>query len=120
MTKLCFGLVVATSFLLLLNLCSGVHLDGDHRLANAHGPHSSLEVVKQWRVFTYNFLPHAPVKDVNFYNPSNILSTGLAVMNDRIFIATPKLFSGVPSTLSWISRGEFDESPVLNVSKCKR
>lgn len=121
-SKLCFGLVLA--ILLPVNLCIAVHLNAaGHRLhghvqthAHGHVPRSSLEVVKQWKVFTYNFLPHAPVQDVNFYNPANILSTGLAVMNDRIFMATPKLFAGVPSTLSWISRGEFDESPVLNVS----
>uniref|UniRef100_T1PG81 Major royal jelly protein n=1 Tax=Musca domestica TaxID=7370 RepID=T1PG81_MUSDO len=119
-SKLCFGLVLA--ILLPVNLCIGVHLNvAGHRFnghvqthAHGHVPRTSLEVVKQWKVFTYNFLPHAPVQDVNFYNPANILSTGLAVMNDRIFMATPKLFAGVPSTLSWISRGEFDESPVLN------
>ncbi|XP_013102521.2 major royal jelly protein 1 [Stomoxys calcitrans] len=114
MSRLWLSLVL-TAAASLLNLCTGLHLE-DVQRAHVHAPNprSSLQVVKQWKLFTYNFLPHAPTQDVNFYNPSNILATGLAILNDRIFIATPKLFSGVSSTLNWISREDFDESPVLN------
>ncbi|KAL9892265.1 L-dopachrome tautomerase yellow-e isoform 1-T2 [Glossina fuscipes fuscipes] len=74
---------------------------------------NGFQIAKQWKTFTYNFLPQAPVHDANFYNPSNILGTGLAVTRDRIFLSTPKLFSGVPSTVSWMSRKDFGDSPVL-------
>ena len=85
-------------------------------LAAAQRPSSTLQLAKQWKLFTYNFLPHAPMHDMKFFNPSNILATGLAIAEDRIFIATPKLFSGVSSTLNWISRTDFEQSPVLQVS----
>lgn len=78
---------------------------------------SGFQIAKQWKTFTYNFLPQAPVHDTNFFNPSNILGTGLAVTRDRIFLSTPKLFSGVPSTVSWMSRKDFGDSPVLQVKK---
>ncbi|CAD6993526.1 major royal jelly protein 1 [Ceratitis capitata] len=74
---------------------------------------STLQTAKQWKLFTYNFLPHAPIHDLNFYNPSNVLATGIAVSHDRIFIATPKLFSGVSSTINVVSKAEFGDSPVL-------
>ncbi|XP_036323722.1 major royal jelly protein 1 [Rhagoletis pomonella] len=74
---------------------------------------STLQTAKQWKLFTYNFLPHAPIHDLNFYNPSNVLATGITVSHDRIFIATPKLFSGVSSTVNVVSKAEFGDSPVL-------
>ncbi|EDW42314.1 major royal jelly protein 1 [Drosophila sechellia] len=73
-----------------------------------------LQVAKQWKLLRYNFEPQAPVSDPNFYNPQNVLITGLAVTDDRIFVATPKLFSGVPSTVSWVSKAQFGDSPTLN------
>ncbi|XP_067616895.1 major royal jelly protein 1 [Eurosta solidaginis] len=80
---------------------------------NALAESSTLQTAKQWKLFTYNFLPHAPLHDLNFYNPSNILATGIAVSYDRIFLATPKLFSGVSSTVNVVSKAEFGDSPVL-------
>ncbi|XP_037822063.1 major royal jelly protein 1 [Lucilia sericata] len=104
-------IIVAT----LLNLCSaGVPHNNHHRfLEAAQRSSSSLQLAKQWKLFSYNFLSHAPVNDMNFFNPSNILATGLVITEDRFFIATPKLFSGVPSTLNWISRSDYEDSPVL-------
>lgn len=81
---------------------------------------STLQTAKQWKLFTYNFLPHAPIHDLNFYNPSNVLATGIAVSHDRIFIATPKLFSGVSSTINVVSKAEFGDSPVLQVCDLKK
>ena len=116
---------------MLLNLCSAVQyqpqpqaqppqsltLSQQHsRLLAAQRPPSTLQLAKQWKLFTYNFLPHAPMRDMNFFNPSNILATGLVITEDRIFIATPKLFSGVSSTLNWVSRTDFEQSPALQVS----
>lgn len=94
-------------FLWLLWSC--LLASGNHHWAN-------FEVTKEWKTFSYNFLPHAPVQDDNFYNPLNILATGLVLHKERIFIATPKLFSGVPSTVNWIPRIDFDQSPVLQVN----
>ena len=76
---------------------------------------SPLEVVKQWHLLTYNFEYSAPIDDKDFYNPQNILLTGLAVGYDRIFVASPRLFSGVPATVSTVSRADFGDSPVLEV-----
>ncbi|KAM7363837.1 L-dopachrome tautomerase yellow-e [Cochliomyia hominivorax] len=110
-----FGLIMLST---LLNLCYGVSYSGsnnnnnNHRLLETHRP-TSFQLAKQWKLFSYNFLPHAPMHDMNFYNPSNILATGLVVTEDRLFVATPKLFSGVPSTLNYISRSNLDDSPVL-------
>ncbi|KAH8335631.1 hypothetical protein KR074_007384 [Drosophila pseudoananassae] len=73
-----------------------------------------LQVAKQWKLLRYNFEPQAPVSDPNFYNGQNVLITGLAVTEDRIFVATPKLFSGVSSTVSWVSKDQFGDSPILN------
>lgn len=81
---------------------------------------STLQTAKQWKLFTYNFLPHAPIHDLNFYNPSNVLATGIAVSYDRIFIATPKLFSGVSSAVNVVSKAEFGDSPVLQVSRARK
>lgn len=60
----------------------------------ANGP--PLEDVKQWNILTYNLPWDAPADNKDYYNPLSIVATGLAVDYDRIFIATPRLFSGVP------------------------
>lgn len=95
--------------LLLWLLWSCLLANGSHHWAN-------YEVTKEWKTLSYNFLPHAPIHDDSFYNPLNILATGLVLHKERIFIATPKLFSGVPSTVNWIPRVDFDQSPVLQVN----
>ncbi|XP_023035854.1 major royal jelly protein 1 [Drosophila willistoni] len=74
---------------------------------------SGLQVAKKWKLLRYNFQPQAPITDPNFYNPQNVLITGIAVSDDRVFIATPKLFSGVPSTVNWVSKAQFGDSPIL-------
>uniref|UniRef100_A0A182Q364 Bee-milk protein n=1 Tax=Anopheles farauti TaxID=69004 RepID=A0A182Q364_9DIPT len=74
---------------------------------------SSVETVKQWNLLTYNFPWDYPVSNKDFYNPENIVATGIEVGYDRIFIATPRLFSGVPATLSSISRDSHGDSPTL-------
>ncbi|XP_030369550.1 uncharacterized protein LOC115620459 [Scaptodrosophila lebanonensis] len=73
----------------------------------------TVQVAKQWKLLSYDFQPEAPIRDPNFFNPQNVLITGLAVTEDRIFVATPKLFSGVPSTVTWVSKAQFGDSPVL-------
>ncbi|XP_060648904.1 major royal jelly protein 1 [Drosophila nasuta] len=72
-----------------------------------------LQVAKQWKLLSYNFESPTQASDPNFYNPQNVLITGIAVTDDRIFIATPKLFSGVSSTVNWVPKGKLGESPQL-------
>ena len=84
-------------------------------LTNLPFASSTLQTAKQWKTLNYNFLPQHSIEDSNFYNANNVLITGLAVSNDRIFVATPKLFSGVPSTVNVISKAQFGDSPVLQV-----
>uniref|UniRef100_A0A0A1XS81 Protein yellow n=1 Tax=Zeugodacus cucurbitae TaxID=28588 RepID=A0A0A1XS81_ZEUCU len=74
---------------------------------------SNLEIVKQWKLFSYEFPPHAPVSDPDYYNPINVVPTSMTVAYDRIFIATPKLFAGVPTTVAYISKSDYSESPIL-------
>ncbi|XP_055588301.1 major royal jelly protein 1-like [Uranotaenia lowii] len=72
-----------------------------------------LETIKQWNLLSYNFPWDYPSSSKEFYNPENVVATGIEVGFDRIFIATPRLFSGVPATLSTIPRGTQGDSPVL-------
>lgn len=72
-----------------------------------------METVKQWSFLSYNFPWDYPANDKEFYNPENIVATGIEVGYDRIFVATPRLFSGVPATLSAIPRGTHGDSPAL-------
>uniref|UniRef100_A0A182NE21 Bee-milk protein n=1 Tax=Anopheles dirus TaxID=7168 RepID=A0A182NE21_9DIPT len=77
-----------------------------------HSP--PVETVKQWNLLAYNFPWDYPASNKDFYNPENIVATGIEVGYDRIFIATPRLFSGVPATLSSISRDSHGDSPTLH------
>ncbi|XP_058812459.1 major royal jelly protein 1 [Topomyia yanbarensis] len=72
-----------------------------------------LETVKQWSLLSYNFPWDYPASNKEFYNAENIVATGIEVGYDRIFIATPRLFTGVPATLSSIPRGNQGDSPAL-------
>lgn len=99
--------------LLILAILSILNLTND---ALGATDSSNLQTAKQWKLLSYNFKPQAAVNDVNFYNPRNVLITGIAVSRDRIFVATPKLFSGVSSTLSVVPKSKFGDSPVLQVS----
>lgn len=121
-------LLLVLFVVVLVNLTSAAHqnyhsahtagyMSHSHEFAYAQAP--NMQVVKQWKAFTYKFLPHAPVHDMNFYNPANILATGLVMTHDRIFVATPKLFAGVPSTVNWISQRDLEESPALEVREIR-
>lgn len=72
-----------------------------------------LQVAKHWKLLSYNIPSATRANDPNFYNPQNVLITGIAVTADRIFVATPKLFSGVPSTVSWVPKAQLGDSPQL-------
>lgn len=99
--------VVMSAWLMLLMLSAHVA----HAEIRANGP--PLENVKQWNVLTYNFPWDSPGNDKDFYNPESVVATGIAVDYERIFVATPRLFAGVPATLSTISRKNVGDSPVL-------
>ncbi|XP_053674353.1 protein yellow-like [Anopheles nili] len=74
---------------------------------------SSVETIKQWNLLNYNFPWDYPVSNKDVFNPENVVATGIEVGYNRIFIATPRLFSGVPATLSSIPRGSHGDSPTL-------
>ncbi|KXJ83812.1 hypothetical protein RP20_CCG000972 [Aedes albopictus] len=82
-------------------------------LAHAVDYAPKMETIKQWSFLSYNFPWDYPANSKEFYNPENIVATGIEVGYDRIFIATPRLFSGVPATLSVIPRGTQGDSPPL-------
>uniref|UniRef100_A0A182QQT8 Bee-milk protein n=1 Tax=Anopheles farauti TaxID=69004 RepID=A0A182QQT8_9DIPT len=96
---------------LLAVLCSGVLLV--HNTPCLADDLHKMEVVKQWNLLNYNFPWDYPASSKEFYNPENVVATGMEVGYDRIFIATPRLFSGVPATVSSIPRGTNGDSPVL-------
>jgi hypothetical protein len=99
---------LVTSCLLLLTFGS--------ELSTQQQPDPHLETVKQWNLLTYNFPWDWPVNDETLNNPKQIVTTGIEVGKDRIFLATPRLFSGVPATLSVVAKDSFGDSPVLEVS----
>jgi hypothetical protein len=74
-----------------------------------------LETVKQWNVLSYNFPWDWPVNDRTLNVPEQIVMTGFEVGRKRIFVSTPRLFSGVPATLSVVSKDSFGDSAVLQV-----
>lgn len=76
---------------------------------------SPLEIVKQWDLLSYDFPPDWPVNDKTLYNPEQIVATGFEIGDNKIFIANPRLFSGVPATISTVSRDTTGDSPVLKV-----
>lgn len=76
-----------------------------------------LETVKQWNVATFDFPYDWPQSDKDLYNPEQIVTTGFEVGTDRIFLATPRLFSGVAATISSVPRDTVGDSPVLKVGR---
>lgn len=95
---------------LLLTLSALLHLAVD---AEIHATGPPLEDVKQWNVLAFNSPWNPPANDKDYYVPENVVATGIAIDYERIFIATPRLFAGVPSTLSVIPRKDHGEAPVL-------
>lgn len=83
-------------------------INGDIRAA---GP--PLEEQKQWNILTYNFPWDSPADNKDYYNPESVVATGIAVDYERIFIATPRLFSGIPATVSTVPRKVTGDSPIL-------
>lgn len=68
-----------------------------------HGD-SELSTIKQWTTLSYDFPWDWPRENREFYVPEQVVATGIEVFGDRIFFATPRLFSGVPATLSVINK----------------
>jgi hypothetical protein len=94
-----------TPFLLAL-LCMGF---GN----NVYG--QNLETIKQWNLFNFNFPWDWPSNDKDLFNPEQVVTTGFEIGKNRIFVATPRLFSGVPATISSVRRDAAGDSPVLEV-----
>lgn len=83
-------------------------------LANAIGE-PQLQILKQWNLVNFDFPYDWPVNDKDLYNSEQVVSTGIEIGRDRLFLATPRLFSGVPATLTSVERNSFGDSPVLKV-----
>jgi hypothetical protein len=49
-----------------------------------------METIKQWNLLNYDFLPSLPSNDKNFFNPEQIVTTGIEIDRNRIFLATPR------------------------------
>ncbi|KAJ6637741.1 Major royal jelly protein 1 [Pseudolycoriella hygida] len=81
--------------------------------AELQQPAPNIEITKQWSLLAYNFPWDFPANDLEFYNPENVVATGIAVSDDRLFLATPRLFSGVPATISSVPRSNIGDSPIL-------
>nr|BDD85301.1 yellow-e2 protein [Ischnura senegalensis] len=68
-------------------------------------------------VFSYNQLDYAlPLGarfDAGAYDPSRNVFTGLELTRDRIFLAVPRLYPGVPSTLNVVPRNAHTPNPPL-------
>lgn len=84
-------------------------------LAELQQPAANVETTKQWSLLAYNFPWDFPANDLEYYNPENVVATGIAIGHDRLFLATPRLFSGVPATISTIPRSSIGDSPILEV-----
>lgn len=76
-----------------------------------------LETVKQWNLLNFDFPWDWPTNNKDLFNPEQIVTTGMEVGINRIFMATPRLFSGVPATITTMSRSTLGDSPVLQVNK---
>lgn len=67
---------------------------------------SRLGTIKQWSTLSYDFPWDWPRQSREFFVPEQIVATGIEVFGDRIFLATPRLFSGVPATLSVLNKAD--------------
>lgn len=73
---------------------------------------ATLEVVNQWTLMQFDF-PTDPVL-LEKFEPHNSAPTGLEIGWDRLYIAIPRLRSGVPATLAWVPRSlPAGVSPIL-------
>jgi hypothetical protein len=61
-----------------------------------------LETIAQWQLMNFAF-PYDPAFHMQF-EPENVVPTGIEVGWHRIFIAMPRLRSGVPATIAYIPR----------------
>ncbi|VEN45300.1 unnamed protein product [Callosobruchus maculatus] len=64
------------------------------------GMASSLEILNQWNLITFDFPPGFGSN----YRAENNVFTGVEVSEDRIFLSTPRLRAGVAATLAVIPR----------------
>ncbi|RZB40748.1 yellow-e, partial [Asbolus verrucosus] len=60
------------------------------------------EVINQWNLLDYSFPYDYDL--INSYRPENSVFTGLEITDDRIFLAVPRLRTGVGATLATIPR----------------
>ncbi|KAG8239937.1 hypothetical protein J437_LFUL019461 [Ladona fulva] len=80
-------------------------------IANTLGAgHSPLQEIFQYNQLSYN-IPLGAQFENGAYDPSRNVFTGLEVTHDRIFLAVPRLYPGVPSTISYVPRAAIGVIP---------
>lgn len=62
---------------------------------------AEVEVINQWPLLDFEIPYNFPIRG---FVPENNVFTGMEVGYNRIFLAIPRLRSGVPATLAWIPR----------------
>ena len=71
--------------------------------ANAHGGNLKEEAVYSWNVIEYEW-PNASARQQAIsegsYEPFNSAINGIKVYKDKVYVTTPRLKTGVPSTLN--------------------
>ncbi|XP_076287424.1 dopaminechrome tautomerase [Lasioglossum baleicum] len=68
-----------------------------------------IETIYQWPLLDFT-LPNYDQEFRKEYRPENVVPTGIAIANDRVFVSIPRLRAGVPSTLNYIPRSLFTGS----------
>ena len=82
-----------------------------HVLADSHtgGVHYREEVVYQWNLIEYEW-PNSSWRDEQISNgnyiPKNSAINGIKLYKDNVYVTTPRLKKGVPSTLNVIVKNE--------------
>ncbi|XP_071444044.1 dopaminechrome tautomerase-like [Hetaerina americana] len=71
-----------------------------------------LQEVFQYNQLQYN-VPLGAQFDNGAYDPSRNVFTGLELTRDRIFLAVPRLYPGVPSTINFVPRVSSVPNPPL-------
>lgn len=73
-----------------------------YALADSHA-HYQEEIVYQWNIIEYEW-PNSTVREQEIskgnYEPRNSAVNGIKIYKDKVYVTTPRLKTGVPSTLN--------------------
>ncbi|KAG8232183.1 hypothetical protein J437_LFUL012180, partial [Ladona fulva] len=65
----------------------------------------NFEVVYQWILLDYDWESQEQKEEAiesGEFDPKNNTISGIKIWKDRVFVSTPRLLSGVPSTINWL------------------